>query len=41
MRTYCIQHRKLYLVLCAGLNGKELHKRGDICIWITLLYSRI
>ena len=36
MRTYSTaQHRELYSVLCGDLNGKEIQKRGDICIRIT------
>ena len=26
------QHRVLYLVLCGDLKGKEIQKRGDVCI---------
>ena len=29
MRT-CIQHRGLCSVLCGGLDGKEIHRRGDL-----------
>ena len=25
-------HRELYSVLCGDLNGKEIQKRGDVCI---------
>ena len=27
-------HRELYSVLCGDLNGKEIQKRGDVCIQI-------
>ena len=33
MRTYCIA-QGILLVLCSDLNGKEIQKRGDICIGI-------
>ena len=33
MKTYC-QHRELYSVLCGDLSGKEIWKRGDLCIHI-------
>ena len=29
-----VEHRELYSVLCGDLNGKEIQKRGDICIRI-------
>ena len=35
MRTYCIAQGPLYSVLCGDPNGKEIQKRGDICIHIT------
>ena len=31
MRTYCIA-QGTHSVLCGDLNGKEIQKRGDICI---------
>ena len=34
MRTYCKQ-KELYSVLCGNLNGKEIQKRGNICIYTT------
>ena len=27
-----VEHRKLYSVLCGDLNGKEMQRRGDICM---------
>ena len=30
MRTY-YRAQELYSMLCGDLNGKEIHKRGDIC----------
>ena len=33
MRTYCIVQGTLFRVLW-GLNGKEIQKRGDMCIYI-------
>ena len=32
MRTYCIAQGTLYLMHCGDLNGKEIQKRGDICV---------
>ena len=32
MRTYGIAQGTDYSVVCGGLNGKEIWKRGDICI---------
>ena len=31
MRPYCL-HRKRHSVLCGDLTGKEIKKRGNICI---------
>lgn len=31
MRTYC-RAQELYSVLCGDPNGKEIQKRGDLCI---------
>ena len=31
MRTYCIA-QGTYSMLCGDLNGKEIPKKGDICI---------
>ena len=31
MRTYC-RARGLHLMLCGGLNGKEVQRGGDVCI---------
>ena len=33
MRTYYIA-QELYAVLCGDLNGKEIQKRGGICVHI-------
>ena len=33
MRTYYIA-QELYTVLCGDLNGKEIQKRGGICVHI-------
>ena len=27
-----VRHREVYSVLCGDPNGKEIHRRGDICI---------
>ena len=32
-REPTVQHRELYSVLCGDLNGKEIQKGGDVCIY--------
>ena len=32
MRPYCTAQGTLYSVFCGDLNGKDIKKRGDICI---------
>ena len=32
--TITVQHRELYLMHCGDLNGKEIQKRGAICVCI-------
>ena len=33
--------RELYSVVCGDLNGKEIHKRGNIYIYIQLIYFAV
>jgi len=34
MSLRIVQHRELYSVLCGDLNGKEIQRRGDICVHV-------
>ena len=38
MRTYCIQHKELYSMLCGHLNGEEILKRVKLSTdrWVAI-----